>query len=317
MALALDVSGQALGDEEVTALPVEVVGIGVIPVLSGRLDLGAALTLEGFGRAFPVPARSSMRKVFDLAAPERVLKLLFDEEGPIELTASEQRELSDADPNGVSAVLAGWSDEQFDRLIPPDAARPQVVFVDVAAGESLFTVVQRFLDDGLVDDQFVAEWFGSAQGFDRDNDQLSPEGLVQLDLSDVAWIPTSFGYLMVLTALAALSYVVASGSRARRSDLATMCALGLRPAQIRAVVAWQSVVTVGVSMAIALPLGTIGGRFAWRRYAAGLQVVPESVTPWGFIGAFAAAVVVVAVIVSLVPGWSAARQSPIDVLRSE
>jgi ABC-type lipoprotein release transport system permease subunit len=177
--------------------------------------------------------------------------------------------------------------------------------------------VQRFLDDGLIDDRYVAEWFGSAQGFDRDDGQLSPEALVQLDLSDVAWIPTSFGYLMALTALAALSYVVASGARARRSDLATMRALGLRPAQTRAVVAWQSVVSAGVSLAIALPLGTMGGRFAWNRYAAGLQVVPESVTPWGYLGTFAAAVVVVALVVSLVPGWRAARQSPVDLLRSE
>ena len=317
VALAFRVPGRALGDEEVTALPVEVVGIGVIPVLSGRLDEGAALTLEGFGRAFPVPTRSSMMKVFDLADPEQVLEMLFDDEGPIELTETEQRELSDAGPDGVSAVLADWSDEQFDRLIPQDAVRPQVVFVDVAAGQSLFTVVQRFLEDGLIDDRYVAEWFGSAQGFDRYDGQLSPEALVQLDLSDVAWIPTSFGYLMALTALAALSYVVASGARARRSDLATMRALGLRPAQTRAVVAWQSVVTAGVSIVIALPLGTMGGRFAWNRYAAGLQVVPESVTPWGYLGTFAAAVVVVALVVSLVPGWRAARQSPVDLLRSE
>jgi hypothetical protein len=317
VALAFDVPGQTLGDEEVTALPIEVVGIGVIPVLGGRLDLGAALTLEGFGRAFPVPTRSSLMHVFDLADPEKVLKLLAGDEGPIALTETEQKELSDAGPEGVSAVLADWSDERFERLIPDDAARPQVVFVDVAAGHSLSTVVQRFLDDGLIDDQYVAEWFGSAQGFDRVSGQLSPEALVQLDLSDVAWIPTSFGYLMALTALAALSYVVASGARARRRDLATMRALGLRPAQIRAVVAWQSVVTVGVGLAIALPLGTIGGRFAWNRYAAGLQVVPESVTPWGHLGAFALAVVVVALVVSLVPGWRAARQSPVDLLRSE
>jgi hypothetical protein len=191
------------------------------------------------------------------------------------------------------------------------------VFVDLAAGENLSTVVQRFVDDGLVDDGFAEEWFGGPRGIDSAGEHLSPEGLVKLDLRDVAWIPASFGYLMGLTALAALSYVVASGARARRSDLATMRALGLRPGQIRSVVASQSVVTVGVSLAIALPLGTIGGRFAWKSYAAGLQVVPESVTPWGYLGAFVAAVFAVAVIVSIVPGWRAARQSPVDLLRAE
>lgn len=317
-ALALDVDSRVLGSDEVAELPIEVVGIGVIPVLDGRLDLGAALTIDGFERAFPSPSRASLMNVFEQADPERVLALLFDEYGPIELLPAERLELSDVGPDELSAVLAGWSDEQFDRLIPSEQVRPQVVFVDVAAGQSLFAVVHRFADDGLVGDDFVDELFGSGPAAsDRDSDQLSPEQLVKLDLRDVAWVPTSFGYLMVLTALAALSYVVVSSARARRSDLATMRALGLRPAQIRAVVAWQSVVTVGVSLAIALPIGTIGGRIAWHRYATGLQVVPEPVTPWGHLAAFAAATVVVALVVSLVPGWRAARQSPVDLLRSE
>jgi FtsX-like permease family len=315
-ALALDVSSRALGDEEVTGLPIEVVGIGVIPTLDGRLDRGAALTLDGFERSFPVPARSSLRALFDQADPENVLRLLFDEGGPVGLTETELREFTDAGPDGVSEVLAGWSDEQFDRLVPSDASRPQLVFVDLEAGQSLSTVLQRFIDDGLADEQFVSEWFGSGSD-GRDSGQLSSEELVKLDLSDVAWIPTSFGYLMMLTALAALSYVVATGAGARRNDLATMRALGLRPGQVRAAIAWQSVVTVAVGLAIALPIGIVAGRTIWYRYATGLEVVPEPVTPWGQLAAFAAATVVVALFVSLAPGWAAARKSTVEVLRSE
>ncbi len=316
-ALALEVPWQALGEDEVSELPVEVVGIGVIPVLDGRLGRGAALTIDGYGRAFAPPTRAALMNVFDQADPERVLEYLLDEEGPVELTVTERAELSDAGPVGVSAVLKGWSSEQFERLIPTNATRPQVMFVDVADGNSVGTVVGRFLKDGLVDEDFLAEWFSGPRGFDEDSTGPSTEGLVKLDLGDVAWIPTSFSYLMALTALAALAYVVASGASARRSDLATVRALGLRTVQVRVVVAWQSLITVAVSSAIALPLGTIGGRIAWHQYATGLQVVPESVTPWGHLGAVAAASVVAALLVSVIPGWWSVQRSPVELLQSE
>ena len=317
MALALEVPWQVLGEDEVSELPVEVVGIGVIPVLDGRLDTGAALTIDGYRRAFPPPSRVALMNVLDQADPERVLELLLGEGGPVELTAAERAELSAAGPVGVSAVLKGWSSEQLDRLIPTHATRPQVVFVDVADGHSLASVVRRFADDGLVDEDFLAEWFSGPRGLGEDSTGPSAEGLVKLDLGDVAWIPTSFGFLMALTALATLAYVVASGASARRRDLATARALGLRTAQVRAVVAWQSLITVAVGLAIALPLGTIGGRIAWQGYATGLQVVPESVTPWGLLGAVAAASIVAALLVSVIPGWWSARRSPVELLQSE
>jgi ABC-type lipoprotein release transport system permease subunit len=122
---------------------------------------------------------------------------------------------------------------------------------------------------------------------------------------------------MGLTALSALAYVVTSAARARRHALATLRALGLSAGQIRRTIAWQSVVTVGVSLAIAMPIGVIGGRFAWNRYATGLEVVPEPVTPWSHLAIFVVVTIAMALVVSIVPGHRAARQSPVESLRSE
>jgi hypothetical protein len=311
VAAELGVSGDALGIEEVGGRPFEVVGIGVIPVFDGRLDAGAALTLDGFARVLPSPSRSDLVRVYESADPALLHSRLL-EEGPVELTQSERRQLVDAGPEGSAAVLASWSDEQIARVTPQfDGAQPQVVFVDAAPGIGPRSLLQKMADDGVVDQSFVDEVF------DRGGGELSPEQLVKLDLGDVDWIPASFGYLMGATALAALAYVVTSAARERRDALATLRALGLSTGQVRRTIAWQSAVTVGVAMTVALPIGTIGGRIAWDRYATGLQVVPEPVTPWRYLGVFVVTVFAVALLVSVVPGWRAARRSPIESLRSE
>jgi hypothetical protein len=311
LASALGVPLDGLEVDEVTARFFEVVGIGVIPVLDGRLDSGASLTLDGQARALQPPPRADLLKVFELAPPGRLLEILFSDFGPIELTASERHQLTDAGPDGTAAVLATWPDERFALLTPDDSSQPQVVFVDVVDDMTPRTVLQRFADDGLTDQTFVDEVF------DEDNDSLRPEHLVQLDLGDVAWIPAVFGQLMGLTALSALAYVVTSAARARRRALATLRALGLSAGQTRRTIAWQSGVTVGVSLAIALPIGVIGGRFAWKRYATGLEVVPEPVTPWLHLTILVVVTLAVALVVSIIPGLRAVRHSPAESLRSE
>jgi hypothetical protein len=310
LAEALGVPGQALADQEVTARPVEIVGIGVIPMFDGRLDYGSALTLDGFVRMLPQPDRAAVMRVFEIAPPGAVLKLLLDERGPIQLLPSERRELSDAGPDGTPGVLASWSDEQFARLIPDDPARPQVVFVDVAPGQDPLTVYQRLVDEGLVEQQAVDAAVSEPDG-------LSPERIVKLDLSDVGWIPTSFAYLMSATALVTLGYVVVSTAHSRRRTLATLRAIGFTAGQTRRTIAWQSVTTVAVSIVMALPFGVVGGRIAWQRYATGLHVVPEPVVPWSSLAAFVATALIMAAIGSVIPGWLAVRQRPVDSLRSD
>jgi len=305
---ALDVEADV---EAVVERSFEVVGIGVIPVLDGRLDAGASLTLDGYARALQPPGRADLLRVFELAPPGILLDLLLSDFGPVELTPSERARLFDAGPDGTATVLASWSDEQFARLTPEAEAGPDVVFVDVDDGLTPQAVLQRFADDGLTDQEFVDSVF------DEGNDALRPERLVRLDLGDVAWIPSVFGQLMGLTAVSALAYVVTSAARARRRALATLRALGLSSSQTRRTIAWQSVVTVGVSMAIALPLGVIGGRFAWNRYATGLDVVPEPVTPWWHLAILVLVTIATALLVSIVPGRRAARRSPVESLRSE
>ena len=115
------------------------------------------------------------------------------------------------------------------------------------------------------------------------------------------------GVIMALAAAAVLAHLVATGARARRRDLAVARAIGLTPRQVRQVVRWQGATLALVSAVFGGAFGVVGGRFAWRRYAESLGVVPEPVTPWLLIMATATGVLTAGVVVSFVPGWWAAR----------
>jgi ABC-type lipoprotein release transport system permease subunit len=138
-----------------------------------------------------------------------------------------------------------------------------------------------------------------------------------LNLEQVDAAPWLFAAEMGLIAAAVLAYVLFTATRARRRDLALLRVFGFSHAQTERSVAYQSVVYATGALIVGCPLGFALGRFAWRRYAESLGVVPEAVTPWTAIGIIAVVALVTALLLSIVPGRRAARRRIVDLLRAE
>jgi hypothetical protein len=284
----------------------ELVGIGVVPVLDGQLDRGAALTLDGLRRLLPPPTRAEILTLLASVPPEQVVEQLSGGLPP-DLAES----IRAAGPTGAFDVIAALPDDQLLALAP--GVGPHGVYVEMRDGTRPDRLLASLRDQGVIGDDppmAIPSLMGSTSGDDA-------VMIVPLDLDDVAWIPSGVGLVMGLAAIAVLAHLVATGSRARRRDLAVLTALGLRGRQIGAIVAWQAIVLALATMVLAVPVGTIGGRFAWRRYAEGLGVVPEPVTPWQRLALASIAVLIAGLLTAAVPAWRAVHRRPVLDLRSE
>lgn len=299
-----DALGVARDLPDLRTIEFELVGIGVLPTLDGRFDIGISLTLEGLQRAFAPAPHDDMIRLLLSADPEQ-LKEALSEIGLDELAT----EIAVALPDATAGVIETWTDEELATLGPEFGAHG--VYVDLIDGVDHAALVADILESGLIsEDSFVI-------GIQHDGSPLSTTELVAIDLEDVAWIPAGMGTLMAITTVAVLAHLIATGARARRRELATLRALGMVGAQSRAIIAWQAVALVAVTAAVALPVGVVAGRYAWRSYAEGLGVVPEPVTPWARLAALLAVLVAAGLLAAVLPGRAAARMRSIESLRSE
>jgi hypothetical protein len=87
--------------------------------------------------------------------------------------------------------------------------------------------------------------------------------------------------------------------------------------QIRAVVAWQTTLTLTVAVVVGVPLGVAGGRWAWHAFASSLGVVPVTVVPALLLAAGAAVLLAVGNVLTAGPATVAARTPPAGTLRAE
>jgi predicted lysophospholipase L1 biosynthesis ABC-type transport system permease subunit len=73
--------------------------------------------------------------------------------------------------------------------------------------------------------------------------------------------------------------VLALAVRRRRRELALLKTLGMTRRQVRAIVAWQTTVTLVIAAGAGLPLGLALGRWAWQAFAGSLGVAPVTAVP--------------------------------------
>lgn len=282
----------------------EVVGIGVLAIADGRLDRGIALTMDGLRRIFAPPSRDDLIALLVQVDPAVLEQVLLDL-GRDDLAA----DLAASAPGTTAAAIERWTDSELAPFTAEVSAH--AVYVDLVKGADRAAFVADFVAAGFVNEGTVVI------GVQRDGSAVPTVELVALELDDVAWIPAGMGILMAFTTVAVLAHLIATGARARRRDIATLRALGLVGRQARAIVAWQAITLVVVTTVIALPAGVIAGRYAWHRFAEGLGVVPEPVTPWLLLALLAAGLVGAHLLASLLPGRAAARLAPAEWLRSE
>jgi ABC-type antimicrobial peptide transport system permease subunit len=118
-------------------------------------------------------------------------------------------------------------------------------------------------------------------------------------------------------AVVALGLTLVSSVRRRRRDLALFKTLGFTQRQLATTVAWQASVAAAIGVIVGVPLGIALGRWLWILFARGIYAVPEPSVPGAEIALIAVGALVVANLVSSVPGRIAARTPTVLVLRSE
>jgi hypothetical protein len=129
--------------------------------------------------------------------------------------------------------------------------------------------------------------------------------------------PLALAGLLVALAIATTVHLLTSLVRRRRSDLGILRALGFTSRQLRVSVLVQATTVIGLTLAVAIPLGVIAGRILWTVTSNWLGIPVHEVVPLTAIVLVAAGALIIGNCVAAVPAFAAARVNAVDILRSE
>ena len=129
--------------------------------------------------------------------------------------------------------------------------------------------------------------------------------------------PVALASLLVLLIAATVVHALLLAIRRRRRDVAILQCVGMRPGQVMLATAWQATTIALVAIVVGIPLGIIVGRWSWMVLARLLGVIEDPVVPALVIAGAAIAVLVMANLVGLFPGWRLAHRRPAPALRAE
>ena len=122
---------------------------------------------------------------------------------------------------------------------------------------------------------------------------------------------------LAAAAVLSLALTVLSLVRRRRRELALLKALGMTRGQVRAVIAWQTTLTLLIAVLVGAPLGIASGRLAWHAFAGSLGIVPIVEVPVLALVLGLAALVLAGNLLAALPASVAARTRPGVALRAE
>jgi ABC-type lipoprotein release transport system permease subunit len=129
--------------------------------------------------------------------------------------------------------------------------------------------------------------------------------------------PLALAVGLAVAAVLSLALTVLSLVRRRRRELALLKTLGMTRSQIRAVIAWQTTLTLLIAVVVGGALGIAGGRLAWHAFAGSLGIVPVVQVPALVLVLGLAALVLVGNLLASLPAAVAARTRPGVSLRTE
>lgn len=135
-------------------------------------------------------------------------------------------------------------------------------------------------------------------------------------LSRVRTTPLVVAGVLAVLGGAAFAFVLVSGVRNRRQEIAVLKTFGFRSRDVAATVAWQATITATVAGVVGVVLGAVAGRAAWSVMADVLGVANDSRVPVSLLFVLLG-VLVVANVLAVVPGLAAARTRPATMLRAE
>jgi hypothetical protein len=137
------------------------------------------------------------------------------------------------------------------------------------------------------------------------------------DYTAVRATPLALGAVLVLLAVGTLAQVLITSVRRRQRDLAILKALGLLRAELLGVVCWEATALAAAALLAGLPLGLLAGRMSWALFASSLGVSGTAVIPVPLVLLAIPVTWLLAIIIAIGPGRSAARITPATVLRTE
>jgi hypothetical protein len=137
------------------------------------------------------------------------------------------------------------------------------------------------------------------------------------DASMMGSQPLALALGLAVAAVLSLALTVLASVRRRRRELALLKTLGMTRRQLRAIVAWQTTLTLLIAVALGLPLGIAGGRLAWRAFAGSIGAVPVTAVPALLLAAGAVILVIAGNLLTAAPAAVAASTDPAAALRAE
>jgi hypothetical protein len=148
--------------------------------------------------------------------------------------------------------------------------------------------------------------------------QVGPQlGAQVVNASQMGSQPLALAIGVAAAAVLALGLAIMASVRRRRRDLALLKALGLRPGQVRAIIAWQTSTILVIATIAGVPLGIAGGRWAWTSFATAIGVVPATVVPTASLVIGMMALFAVGNLLASGPALIAARIAPAATLGAE
>ncbi|HEX3389742.1 MAG TPA: ABC transporter permease [Streptosporangiaceae bacterium] len=129
--------------------------------------------------------------------------------------------------------------------------------------------------------------------------------------------PLALALSLAAAAMLSLALTVLTSVRRRRRELALLKTLGMTRLQLRAIVAWQTTLTLLIALVVGVPLGVAAGRWAWSGFAGSLGVAPVTVVPVLLLAAGCVVVVLAGNLLASVPAAMAARTPAAGTLRTE
>jgi hypothetical protein len=144
---------------------------------------------------------------------------------------------------------------------------PSVAVIDVSSREDARLLAARIIK-------------ANPDGTPGGTYQLGPQlGAPVVNASQMGSQPLALAIGVVTAAVLALGLTILASVRRHRRDLALLKTLGLRPRQVRAVIAWQTSTILMIAAIAGVPLGIAAGRWAWTSFANSIGVVPAPVIP--------------------------------------
>ena len=107
--------------------------------------------------------------------------------------------------------------------------------------------------------------------------QLPSEDVI--NLQSVDGLPPLLAGLVALLGLATVGNALVSSVRRRGKDLAILKTLGFFRRQLMLVIVWQATSFSVLALLIGVPLGVVGGRWAWILVSSGIGSVSPPVVP--------------------------------------